>query len=63
MLKISLPPPNPIIISVSENSTYWNHPKKQNTFVDSMVDEHRRIPATKQFTLNISALGLIGFRK
>lgn len=60
---ISPPPPYPFIISVSENSTYWNHPKKQNSFVDSMVDKHRRIPPTKQFTLNISALGFIGFRK
>lgn len=56
MLKISFPPPYPFIISASENSTYWNHPKKQNSFVDSMVDKHRRIPPTKPCTLNISAL-------
>lgn len=65
MLKIShpSPPQYPFIISVSENSTYWNHPKKQNSFVDSMVGKHRRVPPTKQFTLNISAIGFIGFRK
>lgn len=54
MLNISSSPS--ISLHHIKNSTYWTHPKKQNSSVDSMVDKHRRIPPFDHFCSRVHGL-------